>query len=251
MTRHLGLRGYILLALNTLLLLGCGQPTVDLTYPTGAGDLIVEADSSGGFVPEAYVQSHIPLFRLYGDGRVVWSEWQDGRANVGEGRLSGAEIADLLDWIADKRFFAMEQHYTVENPPTDLPSDCVRVKLAQVQKTVCQYAGGAPKAFGEIFGRLVAGAGASEKRPYEPDGAWALVEPITWESAAEATLWPESLAPSLSAMGERQWVEGDLLEFLWQGRLELGPWMVYDEGDDLYGLVLQVPGLMPEAPAAP
>jgi hypothetical protein len=52
-------------------------------------------------------------------------------------------------------------------------------------------------------------------------------------------------------MGERQWVEGDLLEFLWQGRLELGPWMVYDEGDDLYGLVLQVPGLMPEAPAAP
>ena len=40
-------------------LVGCGQSDVDLTYPTGADDLIVQASSTGGLVPIAYTDSYI------------------------------------------------------------------------------------------------------------------------------------------------------------------------------------------------
>lgn len=245
-------RGYVvLLALGVILLAGCGGPKVDLTYPSGAADLIIQADSAGGFVPEAYVQSHIPVFRLYGDGRVIWTEWQDGRTSVWQGRLTDDEITALLEWIADQRFFGLKNHYTIKNPPTDLATECVRVNLVDQEKTVCEYYDGAPKAFGMIYSRLRTGAGVTDFEPYQPEIGWVIVEPITWNPGPEASAWPESLVPSPSTMGEGVWVEGETLAFLWQARLEEGPWLVYEDGDERFGLVLQVPGLMPQAPEGP
>jgi hypothetical protein len=239
------------LALTVFLLGGCAGPKVDLTYPTGADDLVIQANSTGGLVPDAYIQSHIPAFRLWGDGRVIGTEWKDGQASVWEGHLTAEEIAALLEWIADKGFFRMDNHYTVKNPPLDLPTDSVRVNLVSGEKTVGEYYDGAPRAFGEIYGRLRAGAGASDVHPYQPGIGWVIVEPITWDTTREPVPWPDSLTPVPSEMGEGIWVEGDLLAFLWQGRLEQGPWMVYEVGGEPYGLVLQVPGLMPAAPEAP
>jgi hypothetical protein len=242
---------WLVLILSILPLAGCGQPDVDLTYSTNPEDLIVQANSAGGYVPDAYVESHIPDFRLYGDGRVVWVEWQDDQTKVWQGHLEADEIAALLRWIADKRFFGMKNHYAPKNPPTDLATDCVSLTLVNVQKTVCEYHSGAPKAFWEIYGRLGSGADASDVQPYQPDKGWVIVEPITWDTTAEAVAWPDSLTPSPATMGDGAWVQGDLLHFLWQGRLEQGAWMVYEEDDRYYGLVLQVPGLMPLAPSGP
>lgn len=242
---------YLLLLLATALLAGCGQPDVDLTYPTGADDLIILADSTGGYVPLAYMESHIPEFRLYGDGRAVWAQWRDGHTEVWEGYLTSEEITALLEWIVDEGFFGLKDFYAPPNPPTDLPTDCVRVDLVNAQKTVCEYHSGAPKAFWAVYGRLRSGADASEVHPYQPEIGWITAEPITWDTNAESVAWPESLIPSPSEIGEGVWVEGEVLAFLWQGRLEQGPWMVYEEAGQHYGLVLQVPGLMPQAPEAP
>jgi hypothetical protein len=242
---------WLTLILPIALVARCGQADIDLTYPTGTQDLVIVADSEGGYVPEAYVQSHIPLFRLYGDGYAVWSEWQDGQTSVWEGLLAPDEITALLEWIAGRRFFGLDGYYAPKNPPTDLPTDCVRVQLVNEQKSVCEYHSGAPRAFGEVYGRLTSGAGASEVTAYQPEIGWVIVEPITWATSGEADTWPGSLEPAPSAMGEGMWVEGEVLAFLWQGRLEQGPWMVYKDGEELYGLVLQVPGLMPQAPQAP
>jgi hypothetical protein len=231
-------------------LVGCGQPDVDLTYPTGADDLIVQASSTGGLVPLAYVDSYIPEFRLYGDGRAVWTEWKDGRTSVSEGHLSTEEVAELLAWIADRRFFGLDDFYTVKDAPLDLPNDCVRVNLANEQKTVCEYYDGAPKAFWEVYSHLRSGADVADYRPYQPQMGWVYAEPITW-GTPESVPWSESLVPAPSTIGDGVWVDGETLDYLWQGRLEQGPWMVYEENGDLYGLVLQVPGLMPNAPDAP
>jgi len=245
-------RGYwFVAALILTLVAGCGEPQVDLTYSTDGNDLIVQADSTGGLVPEAFRQSHIPLFRLYGDGRVIWTQWAGSRTEVWEGTLSQAEIAALLKWIADEGFFGLEAHYTVKNPPTDMPNDCVRVNLVDTQKTVCEYYDGAPKAFEMIYGRLTSGGGVTSVHPYEPASGWVMAEAITWDPAPDGIPWPESLAPSPSGMGEGTWVEDRTLAYLWQERLERGPWMVYQDGEGYYGLVLQVPGLMPEAPQEP
>jgi hypothetical protein len=244
---------WLLLALLIVPLAACGGSgrDVDLSYDTGAGTVVVEADSAGGFVPEAFVQGHIPGFRLYGDGRVIWAEPAGRGEAVHDGHLAPQEMEELLAWIAERGFFEMDDSYTVENAPTDMASDCVRVKLAAQEKRVCEYFDGAPEAFGQIHDRLRAGAGASNVGDYQPQIGWAVAEPLTWDSGAEVIAWPESLAPALPALAGGHWVEGETLDFLWRHRLAQGPFMVYQASSDQYIVVLQVPDLMTQAPPAP
>jgi hypothetical protein len=244
---------WLLLALLALSLAACGGPgvEVDLSYDTDPETVVVEADSAGGFVPEAFVQGHIPGFRLYGDGRAIWTEQAGRGETVHEGRLAPQEVEDLLAWIAERGFFEMDDLYTVENPPTDLATDCVAVHLAAHDKRVCEYYDGAPEAFGEIYDRLRAGAGAVIVGDYQPQIGWVVAELLTWDSGAEAIDWPESLTPALPALVGGGWIEGETLDFVWQRRLAEGPFTLFEASGDQYIVVLQVPGLMPQAPPAP
>ncbi len=49
------------------------SPTPATIYAVGTGsaDLILRIDTGGGLVPMGYIQTHIPGFSLYGDGRIV------------------------------------------------------------------------------------------------------------------------------------------------------------------------------------
>ena len=183
--------------------------------------------------------------------RVTLALSQEGRTEVWEGQMQAGEIKALLAWIDDTGFFDLDDHYTVENAPTDHPSDCVRVNLSNVRKGVCEYYDGAPRAFDEVFGRLWNGAGLVDKQPYRPQTGWVLAETINWAYSGQIVAWPEGLALRPSGIGEGAWVEGETLAFLWENRLAQGPWMVFEQDGEKYGLVLQVPGLMPQAPDRP
>lgn len=43
-------------------------------HPTGAGDVILRMEESGGFAPIEFFATHAPSFTLYGDGTVVWRD---------------------------------------------------------------------------------------------------------------------------------------------------------------------------------
>lgn len=43
-----------------------------LAHPTGATDVILSYDQSGGFVMPEFLAAHVPIFTLYGDGTVVF-----------------------------------------------------------------------------------------------------------------------------------------------------------------------------------
>ena len=245
------IRSLCLLALALVFLAACGGTGPDLSYPAEADHMLIEADTAGGFVPRAYAENHIPAFRLYGDGRVIWTDREGPRMNVWQGHVSPEKIQDLLAWMADEGYFRMEEFYTVENPPTDLPTQCVRVYLADETKSVCEYFDGAPEAFDRIYDLLHSGAGATDVAAYEPQIGWAIAEPMTWEAGSEGVAWPEVLSPALSAMTGGAWVEGPTLEFLWRNRLEQGPLMVFEELGERYEVILQIPGLMPRAPSPP
>lgn len=77
-----GTGGSLLLALVLLLLAACGAQGPDLSYPAEADHLLIEADTAGGLVPPTYAENHIPAFRLYGDGRIVWTGQEGPRMNV-------------------------------------------------------------------------------------------------------------------------------------------------------------------------
>jgi predicted small lipoprotein YifL len=245
------IRIWSLLALALALLAGCGGPGPDLSYPAEADHLLVEADTAGGLVPPAYAENHIPAFRLYGDGRVVWTDQEGPRMSVWQGHLSPEKTQELLAWMADDGYFRMDDFYTVENPPTDLPTRCIRVYLADQSKSVCEYFDGAPETFDQIYGLLQSGAGATDVVTFEPQIGWVTAEPLTWETGSEMVVWPEVLSPALPAMTGGIWVDGPTLEFLWRNRLEQGPLMVFEELGDRYQVTLQIPGLMPRAPSLP
>ena len=240
-----------LLILALVVLAACGAQGPDLAYPAEADHLLIEADTAGGLVLPAYAENHIPAFRLYGDGRVVWTDQEGPGMNVWQGHLPQEKIEDLLAWMADEGYFRMEEFYTVENPPTDLPTQCIRVNLTDENKSVCEYFDGAPEAFDQIYGLLRNGAGATEVTNYMPQAGWAMAEPMTWESGSEVVAWPEALSPALPAMAGGVWVDGRTLEFLWQNRLEQGPLMVFEELGQRYEVTLQIPSLMPRAPSPP
>jgi hypothetical protein len=244
-------RSWSLLVLALVLLAGCGARTPDLSYPAEADHLLIEADTAGGLVPPAYAENHIPAFRLYGDGRVIWTDREGPQMSVWQGYLPPEKIQDLLAWMAEEGYFRMKDFYTVENPPTDLPTQCIRVNLEGESKSVCEYFDGAPEAFDQIYGLLTSGAGATDAGPYEPQIGWVTAEPLTWEPGSEVVAWPEVLSPALSAMADGAWVDGQTLEFLWRNRLEQGPLMLFEELGDRYQVTLQVPGLMPGAPTPP
>jgi hypothetical protein len=244
-------RTWFLLALALVLLAGCGGTGPDLSYPAEADHLLIEADTAGGFVPQTYAENHIPDFRLWGDGRVVWTDKDGPSMNVWEGRLSQEKVEDLLAWMAGEGYFEMDDFYTVENPPTDLPTKCIRVNLADQNRSVCEYFDGAPEALDQIYSLLRGGAGATQVAAYEPQIGWVMAEPMSWESGVEPVAWPEVLSPALSAMAGGTWVDGPALEFLWRNRMEQGPLMVLEELGNRYEVILQIPGLMPRAPTPP
>ena len=245
------LRTSSLLTLALVVLVACGAQGPDLAYPAEAGHLLIEADTAGGLVPPTYAENHVPAFRLYGNGRVVWTDLEGPGMNVWQGHIAQEKIQDLLAWMTDEGYFRMEEYYTVENPPTDLPTQCIRLYLMDEGKSVCEYFDGAPEALDQIYDLLHSGAGATEVTKYTPQIGWAVAEPMTWETGSEVIAWPEALSPALSAMAGGVWVEGRTLEFLWQNRLEQGPLMVFEEYAERYQVTLQIPGLMPRAPSPP
>ena len=67
-------------ALLALVLAACGGLNDDgggaggggaISHPTGAGDLVLRVETSGGFVPMEYNVTRLPSWSLYGDGRIV------------------------------------------------------------------------------------------------------------------------------------------------------------------------------------
>lgn len=63
-----------------LVVAACGRLTGDggsgsggIVYPTGASDLVLEVETSGGFVMPQYLLTQTPQFALYGDGTAVFT----------------------------------------------------------------------------------------------------------------------------------------------------------------------------------
>lgn len=77
-----------------------------LTHPTGADEIVLRFDQSGGFVPVEWMAAHVPYFTLYGDGRVVFVSTStmvepppDGvltNPPIRTATLSEAQVQDLL-----------------------------------------------------------------------------------------------------------------------------------------------------------
>ncbi len=134
--------------------------TTPIAYDHNPRALLIEADVFGGFasVPR---DAHVPKFRLYGDGFVVFageraplSTGLDAVIRVGH--LAESEIQSLLAYLNQVGFFTLDSFYQPRPVPTDQSTAFITVYVNKA-KTVRVYAPGflgTPQTFSDAFDRV-------------------------------------------------------------------------------------------------
>jgi hypothetical protein len=145
---------------TTPLALPTETPT-PIAYDHNPNALLIEADTSGGLAPIP-ADAHVPAFRLYGDGLVVFAGARTSLATgldaqVRIGQLSETEMMGLLAALNQTSFFDLNNYYEPRPKPTDLGTGRISVFLRQA-KTVRVYAPGfqgTPQAFTDAYQRIL------------------------------------------------------------------------------------------------
>lgn len=132
-----------------------------ITYEHSARALLLEADVWNDTAAMPH-DAHVPGFRLYGDGLVVFagapaSLTSGFDAAVRVGRLSDADIQTLLAALTQLGFFNLNDAYEPRPKPTDQPTATITVYTTKA-KTVRVYAPDdprAPQSFTAAFKRVM------------------------------------------------------------------------------------------------
>lgn len=161
-----------------------------ITHPTGADEIILRFDESGGFVPPEFLAAHIPQFTLYGDGTAVFVDASatppTNAENIFIGQpvravtLTEDEIQALLVYaIRDGALGIAKPQYT-DMLIADAPTATFTLNADGASKTVAVYALGmddpqpnadtpVKKQLAELGTRLRDfGAGGAKGDPYVP-----------------------------------------------------------------------------------
>lgn len=215
---------------------------------------IVTATYCCGLVPVHVKTNYIPAAQIWGDGRIIWTQFDPaGRRQVLVGRLSSERVAALLDGVVAEGFFEWQERYIAPNSPTDLPSKCLTIQVENRTKRVCEYFEGAPQAFHDFFDVIASGAGVTGE-PYVPERAYLTAEQRGQAAAsAEILDWDDgALGVSLDQASQGMWLEqGPALARAWDV-VNASAWQpLVKQGEDIYLLVLQVPGVSMTEPPEP
>lgn len=158
-------------------------PIAGIDHPTGADDIVLRVDESGGFVPIEFIAAHVPQFTLYGDGTVVFTSASVAPPERGDGvtlasplrtiKLTNEQVQSLLEVaLRDGGLGAARTEY--QNPlVADAPTTVFTINADGASKTVSVVALGMEdqepnadtaikQALAELGGRL---------KDFDPDGS--------------------------------------------------------------------------------
>lgn len=129
----------------------------DRGYEAQAGVLVLSADLAGGLVPPEALINHVPFTRIYGDGKVVFTDPAKGPTELCEGRLDTKTISQLFALLRAKGFFGFAESY-FQHGPTDLPTNVITAKQrGEPEHRVACYGGAvsAPPGFMDCYQALL------------------------------------------------------------------------------------------------
>jgi len=228
------------LACNTLV---PPRPAVEWDHSPEA--VVLRATFCCGLVPQFYAENYIPEVQIWGDGRLIWVEELDGGARrVLVGALTETELAALLQRFVDAGFFGWADNYA-NYDITDGATQCLRLTLSSLSKSVCEYYEGAPAAFHTLYAEAASGAGAAGSE-FVPAEGFLSVWPAQAPSSADDDVldWdPAVTGLSLAEVAGEVPVDGNALALAWRV-VNRSAWQpLVREGNGYYYLVVSIPGL--------
>jgi hypothetical protein len=120
-------------------------PGAPIAHPTGAHELILRIDISGGLIPAAFLLTELPGFSLYGDGRLIFLGPQidiyppPALPNLRTMRLTEQGIEHVLTEARQAGLFDGSRTY-LESPARDAPTTTFTMNAAQTSIVVSAYA---------------------------------------------------------------------------------------------------------------
>lgn len=236
------------------LLMACNllQPPPDLQWDESAETVVVRTQVSGGLIPQAAAMNELPMGLVFGDGRIVWTTFDDSsNRQVWQGQLSREQMAALLQEFADKGFFRMDSFYQPDGQVYDAGTTSLYVNLLSGETGVSEYYEGAPRAFHQLVTLVSSGAGA-EGTPYIPQQGFLTAVPLGTAPEPSLPVWDaEVLGLDLGQASGGMWVEGPALLRAWElvNEQYWGPRV--QQGEQVYELWLSLPELTGREPTPP
>jgi hypothetical protein len=177
-----------------------------IAYPTGATDVVLRLDQTGGFVAPAALLTEVPPFTLYGDGHAIYRPASSPTAPLRVATLSPSQMQDLLAYALGAGRLRDARTTYEATGVADAPTTVFTVHAGGVDKTVSVYALGIAAGTGadaadrtafeslrqvlaDFGGRVTAG-GASDAGTYEPARYRAILADATMQG--EMLDWPWS-----------------------------------------------------------
>ena len=148
------------LLLTTILVVACGgggspgpssspEPTgtpIGIEHATGATDVVLQFEEGGGFVPMGFLAGQAPTFTLYGDGTVIFRDWnQQQPAPIGDAqpqlpfqivRLTEDQIQELLEFVIGPGALGIARASYDSAGCADCPTAIIMLNAGGTTKTV-------------------------------------------------------------------------------------------------------------------
>ncbi|HLF00584.1 MAG TPA: hypothetical protein VI547_01315 [Anaerolineales bacterium] len=222
-------------------------PHPAVVWDVDPNTLILSVDTCCGML---YEPNGIPDARLWGDGQLIWLEYDShGARRVLVDILSPDEITNLLQSFVNAGFFGWKDYYEPSSPVYDAPSSCIQVNLKSESKSVCDLMGKPPRDFYELYDYVASGAGQLGG-DYAPTSGYLSATPSGPPTNTVPTLnWPaESLGLSLRDAANGAWIEGESLALAWRIVNANPSNPIVLEDDTFYSLILLIPDVTRQQP---
>ena len=219
--------------------------------------VVFRADVLGGAAERDFLAGNdLPLCTVYGDNRVVWTnDLGDFNVQVLWEQVSDQQIQNFVSYLT-----VVERIYTydarlAQQPPGEITPAYEQLTLFvnDRQHVTDAFSDWEP----EYFQRIVDVCKTISTAPilYEPTAGWVSVREVPYDTTRPSILWEGEAAglrlADIAASSEPRWVTDNNVLILWNLIRTSSPIIQFQEGDAVYEVVLQIPGIHPDAPPAP
>lgn len=219
-------------------------------WDRAATSILFQIDEVATTDTEAVIKNTIPPCTIWGDGRLVWTNYVQGTNEVLESRLSEEQVRSFIEYVIGNGFYGWEDAIV---PPADFNPirQTMTLNLYGEQRTVERYGDWDENRYEIILTQCKELAEA--RALVVAEGGWIRAYVAERDDAGIQTPWHRS-APAvladLAAQGTALWVEGYWAADIWQITRTVRA-VQFMEGGNAYWVSIEVPGISRAAPPAP